>query len=89
MPQKIRAVYRDGVLVPQEALELIDGQEVFVTVKNTRENLLEILGDKIVQRSEPLPPLDFDDDQLYEVLDAITQQWKPDPIEEAAQERHR
>jgi len=60
----IRAIVEDGKLRPLEPVDLVEGQEIQVTILTERERAIAALGDLLVKA----PPRDDDDDFDEEAL---------------------
>jgi predicted DNA-binding antitoxin AbrB/MazE fold protein len=68
MNQRIRAVFHDGVFIPQQPCDLPEGSEVEI----------------VVQQSHILPPEESDPEERAQIRKALVERMNSNPIPENA-----
>ena len=69
MMQSVRAVYKDGLLRLLDPVDLVDGQEVSITIMSERDRVRAALGDLLAQLPDPTRD-DIDENELMREIEA-------------------
>ena len=76
MAESIRAIYENGNLRPLVPVDLVEGQEVQITIVPTEDRVLAALGDLVVDYS-PVDLVEVDEEALQREIDAAYQDIPP------------
>lgn len=66
--QSVRAVYKDGQLRLLDPVDLVDGQEVSITIMPERDLVRAALGDLLARLPDPSHD-DFDENELMREIE--------------------
>lgn len=86
MMQSVRAVYQDGQLRLLDPVDLVDGQEVSITIMPERDRIRVALGDLVAQFPDPTSD-DIDENELMREIEAGFR-GQPPLSETIIEERH-
>ncbi len=75
MPDRVKAVYREGQIVLLEAADLKEGDEIAVIVPTHRERLRAAMSDILMTPKPPQNPVD--EEMLFRLIDEGFRGQKP------------
>lgn len=86
MTNSVRAVVENGMIRLLEPIDLVEGQQIEVTITTERDRAIEVLGDLLVQIPEQEDAAADDASLMKEIEDAFRGQQ---PLSETIMEERR